>query len=466
MRIRLHFKAGLRFSQAVPRPRGPTRQEARVWISILLGCVAVAVFFSKVMAHWPDSVPLIALGGMGRFSILPTAFSEVSLEATAGLRFAQPAKSSPGPPFCSGYIGLLSYDEFTPEQGASGTCGPRIFRVDQALIYDRFSHTCYQTGRATGLSAYVLERATCEAIKASLLCIEAPSMAGDAPLSLRPYQSDETYLQLVAAALRDIRAGRYYQINLLRYFQASQPLTRAWFGARLDRFGGSYAAFFAVPGLTVASFSPERFVCVRPAGQELKIETFPIKGTAARSPDTIQDERLAKNLQSSRKDLAELHMIVDLMRNDLQRIARPGSVEVEDPGKLLTTSTVHHLEAKVSGLLPAGTSLGAMLSALCPAGSITGAPKREVMDAIRTYEGRTRGYFMGHAFYWDERGYFDSSVLIRTLVSTQNPAFEVSRAGAFSQGTYEFAAGSGIVIGSDPRAELAEIGAKTRVVTA
>ena len=145
-------------------------------------------------------------------------------------------------------------------------------------------------------------------------------------------------------------------------------------------------------------------------------------------------------------------MIVDLMRNDLARIARRGTVSVPVPGRLVSAPTIHHLEAVVTARLAPGLTLGAFLAAVCPGGSITGAPKREVMTAIRAAEGRPRGYFMGHAFYLDDGGAFDSSILIRTLVKDGRNA-------------YAFAAGSGIVTRSDPHRELAEIDAKCRVVT-
>jgi para-aminobenzoate synthetase component 1 len=272
-------------------------------------------------------------------------------------------------------------------------------------------------------------------------------------LALVPERGDAAYLALVDRALADIRAGRFYQINLLRYYQVAGLPDRSWMGRRLAAHGGPHAAFFDVPGLTLASFSPERFVQLLPHPAGAGIEARPIKGTAPRLPDPSADAAAARGLLASRKDLAELHMIVDLMRNDLNRVAVPGSVRVPAAAALVTLPTVHHLEARVTALLAPGLRLGDLVAALCPGGSITGAPKVEVMTAIRAYEGRSRGYFMGNAFYLDDGGGFDSSILIRTLV----------RRGDFA---YEFAAGSGIVIGSDADTERREIAAKCGVVTA
>ena len=145
-------------------------------------------------------------------------------------------------------------------------------------------------------------------------------------------------------------------------------------------------------------------------------------------------------------------MIVDLMRNDLHRVCQPHSVEVTDPGSLHSFRHVHHLIADIGGYLRRDLSLGDILRALCPGGSITGAPKIEVMKAIDSYEPSTSGYFMGNICYFDPvTNYFDSSILIRTVVKLgANP--------------YRFAAGSGLTINSSFSQEWAEIAAKSKVV--
>jgi para-aminobenzoate synthetase component 1 len=189
------------------------------------------------------------------------------------------------------------------------------------------------------------------------------------------------------------------------------------------------------------------------ANAEAQVETFPIKGTTGRILDDAQaDAQAAAALLRSSKDRAELSIIVDLMRNDLHRVSRPGTVRVVSAADLLTTQSVHHLQACIRGTLRLPQTLGNLCAALCPGGSITGAPKREVMAAIRAYEGRGRGYFMGHVFYLDDNGLFDSSLLIRSLVGT-------------GDGRYQYAAGSGLVISSDPVEERQEIAAKCRVIT-
>ncbi len=393
-------------------------------------------------------MPLIALGGDGRFVVVPLEFSELAYDQAKGVRFdALPARAQPGPPFQTGLVGLLSYDQFarTLAPGA----GPRIFRVDRALVEDRVSGEVVVTGTAFGKgSAFAVPAAVIDRVLA-----DRASPPNAAPLIVDGQATESEYLQIAEQALADIRRGRYYQINLLRYFAVRGEPQREQLAARLDASAGGFAAVFDVPGLSLWSFSPERFLKLSPGPHGVAVETWPIKGTAPRSADPTEDRRLAERLAQSPKDLAELHMIVDLMRNDLHRVSRPASVRVLSPNQLLSVANVHHLVAHVAADLRPGLSLGELLAAVCPGGSVTGAPKREVMEAIRTYEGRERGYFMGHAFYLDDSGAFDSSILIRTVARTA------------AQGQFEFAAGSGIVMRSQAEAELREIDAKTRILS-
>jgi para-aminobenzoate synthetase component 1 len=214
--------------------------------------------------------------------------------------------------------------------------------------------------------------------------------------------------------------------------------------------GGPFSAFIDLPDLKLVSFSPERFFQLITDESGTWIESEPIKGTRPVSQDPDEDRRQQEALMASSKDAAELNMIVDLLRNDLFRVCQASSVRVLDPGSLHSFSNVHHRIARIRGLLRPRLSMGELLKALCPGGSITGAPKREVMLAIREKEARPRGFFMGNIVYKDAwTGVLDSSILIRTAVHHQQ---------------WEFAAGSGLVIHSDPAEELAEILTKARVM--
>ncbi len=393
--------------------------------------------FSLLARHWPDGVPLLALGGSGRHVIVPVAFSEVGWDDVKRIRLEGAERPGEFLPFRSGWIGLRSYEG-----------SHRVFRVDRALVQDRETGALEWTGgegnSAFSVSAKVIDR---------MLSDDAPPEASP-PFQLAELAPESSYLADAGRALDEILAGRYYQINLLRFFRVLGDPKRAALAARLDRMGGPHAAVFEIPGLSLWSFSPERFIRMRPERDELIVETRPIKGTIARGVSESADRAAAATLQASSKDRAELAMIVDLMRNDLARVSRRGTVVVESRSHLLTVANVHHLEATVTSRLQPGLTLGELLDATCPGGSVTGAPKREVMQAIREFEGRERGHFMGNAFYLDDSGGFDSSILIRTL------------ARRVGQKDYEFAAGSGIVVHSKPAAECREIDAKARVLTA
>lgn len=274
-------------------------------------------------------------------------------------------------------------------------------------------------------------------------------------LELQPTCSDATYQHQVNEVLNDIRQGRYYQLNLLRYFNVTTPVSRQALAQRWLSVSGPMSAWLKWPGKELVSFSPERFLQVNDQGERdsVNIVAEPIKGTAAVIPgDPEQTARLGEELIASAKNRAELAMIVDLLRNDMHRIAVPHSVRVEEVNALHAFNTVQHLIARVTGQLPRHCSLADLWRATAPGGSITGAPKKAVMAAIHRYEGRPRDYFMGHiACFNPWRQQLDASLLIRTLV--------------FDGETWRYAAGSGLTIQSDPVEETAEIYVKCRIIS-
>jgi para-aminobenzoate synthetase component 1 len=431
--------------------------------------------FAALAATWrervPAEVPFLCLGGAApsRYGVLALRFSEISRDAAwATPLSARSVADGAAPPFRTGLVGLASYDDFCPASKGAGSPS-RIFRVERALVVDRERRTVELTGDGAASARFVVPESAETALAAAWLGGGDRRAGSDAPpLDLVPSAPDADYLAKARAILADIAAGRFYQLNLLRYFTATRrggdAPDDAWIARRLDRYAGPFAAWMRVPGegaVELVSFSPERFVRLTPetsasGSRHLKLETWPVKGTAPRSEDRAQDDQAARDLATNAKDLAELAMIVDLMRNDVSRVAAPGTVAVEDPGTVVSFPTVHHLVARIASRLADAVTLGQLLTALCPGGSITGAPKLEVMAAIRALEGRERGYFMGNAFYLDDGGAFDSSILIRTLTR---------RAAADGGSAFEYAAGSGIVTRSDPEAELREIAGKCRVLT-
>lgn len=407
--------------------------------------------YYKVIRHWPEGAPLLCLGGSGWASLVVTAYQEVPWSEVAASPFLLGSPQSPS----YATIGLVSYDHFAG--GEQNPAPSRFFRIHEKISYDPLSRRFFLSGsREREQFDFALPSAQVQALLDDLNTgVEDGSPTPAARVwSLRAVTSSAVYLRQAERVLEDIRDGRYYQLNLLRYFTCSKRPARLDLAHRLDAFGGPMSAWISVPRLDLVSYSPERFVaadwesCHQGA---VRVVTSPIKGTMQRALDPVEDVQLRRTLSQSSKDRAELAMIVDLMRNDLSRIGLPRRVQVEDPGSVQSFSHVHHLVARVRAEVASELSLEHFLGALCPAGSITGAPKRAVIRAIRAYEGRERRYFMGHIFHWDGRGSMDSSILIRTAFAENDAS------------TMEFAAGSGIVMHSSPAAELAEITAKTRV---
>jgi para-aminobenzoate synthetase component 1 len=269
-------------------------------------------------------------------------------------------------------------------------------------------------------------------------------------VSIEPRVAQADYLLAVDEIRRLIGNGDVYQINYTLPLDVRTRGTPEDLYARLAaRQTASHACFIddlADGGRAVLSFSPELFVKRR--GN--RIESRPMKGTAPRSADPAEDRRLADALLASAKNRAENVMIVDLIRNDLGRIARAGSVKVDALFTLEQYPQVWTLTSTVSAEL-ADTSLGGMLSALFPCGSITGAPKVAAMRHIRRLEPFPRGLYCGALGWLAPDGDFDLSVTIRTLVLD-----------AAGNGVY--GVGGGIVYDSDPRDEWEECLWKARVL--
>ncbi|SMF13587.1 chorismate-binding protein [Pseudobacteriovorax antillogorgiicola] len=401
--------------------------------------------FDHLMATWPELMPRLALGGQG------SAFHVVALrahEVRADEFFQQQIDSvarqvergSTG--FATGYVACLSYDQMA---GISGSPS-RFFYVSRSLVISRTGVYLAEDDPREG--QLILDRSIADL--EGQLEIAAQELPLPHSLLWSAGWSQQEYLSAVACCQQEIRDGRYYQINLLQYFELlgeSAPWSELF-----KTFAGPFGAWVQVPNLELISFSPERFVRIEMSSDQAILVAEPIKGTAPRSADPRVDDQNRRSLLNSAKDHAELHMIVDLMRNDMQIISDSGSVQVTDSGSLHSFSNVHHLIAKIEAHLRPGLTCGDLLQALGPGGSITGAPKKEVIKAISEHEMEKRGYFMGSICYLDSyHRSFDSSILIRT-VSREN------------SGPYRFAAGSGLTIHSRPLDEWQEIQAKARVV--
>jgi len=268
-----------------------------------------------------------------------------------------------------------------------------------------------------------------------------PDVDGAERLGLRSTFTHRGYLDGVARVREYIVAGDIFQANLSQRLHA--PLRDRPFDLyrRLRRRNPApFAAFLDFADLSVLSASPERFL--RLAGPGGEVETRPIKGTRPRGLGPMHDAVLGRALSESDKDRAENVMIVDLLRNDLSRVCRPGSVRVPELLALEHHPTVHHLVSTVVGRLEEGSDAIDLLRAAFPGGSITGAPKVRAMEIIAELEPTQRGVYCGAIGYLSPTGAMDTSIVIRTYLTLRGQVY--------------FQAGGGIVADSDPELEYRE----------
>jgi anthranilate/para-aminobenzoate synthase component I len=276
---------------------------------------------------------------------------------------------------------------------------------------------------------------------------------------LRRLVARAEHARRIVRAQELIGAGEIYQANL------SYRLERDVLGDPLDLYRrlvalhpAPHAGFLRFGGGALLSASPELLLEFREDERGWLARTRPIKGTAPRASEPLEDRTRAAALCASEKDLSELAMIVDLERNDLGRTALPGSVRVEGFPCLRSYASVHHLTADVVARpLPEVDAL-ACLAALFPGGSVTGAPKLRSMEAIAELEGEGRGFAYGSLLALDACGRLTANLLIRTLLWRPRP-----EAGARA-GEVTYRVGGGITWGSDPAAEEAEAEAKGRLL--
>ena len=254
----------------------------------------------------------------------------------------------------------------------------------------------------------------------------------------------EDYHHTVQRAIDYIHAGDCFQVNIAQRLLALQTMTsfQHYLGLRYHN-PAPYACYFDAGNYQVLSASPEQFIDVVSCGDRVRlITTSPIKGTRQRSTDLIQDAKLIEELQQSEKDRAENVMIVDLLRNDLGRVCKLGTVKVRRLCELQTFEHVHHLVSKVTGRLRDDVTPFDVLKATFPGGSITGAPKVRAMQIITELEQTARGPYCGSAVLMGFNGTMQSNILIRTMTA--------------AGGWLQFPVGSGIVADSVPELEYEE----------
>ncbi|CNH96054.1 para-aminobenzoate synthase component I [Yersinia massiliensis] len=352
-------------------------------------------------------------------------------------KFLPSIPTHPDLPFLGGALGLFGYDlgrriEKVPVLAEQDIALPdmAIGLYDSALIADhhlqKLTLVCH--GDAEQRLGWLSQsKATETTVPFKLTSPWQANMSRE--------QYGEKFRQIQAY----LHSGDCYQINLAQRFSAEYQGDEWQAFLSLSRSNRApFSAFIRLPHNSVLSVSPERFLWL----ENHQIQTRPIKGTLPRLPDPEQDRLQAARLANASKDRAENLMIVDLLRNDIGRVAQPGSVRVPELFVVEPFPAVHHLVSTITATLPDNCPATALLRACFPGGSITGAPKIRAMEIIEQLEPHRRNAYCGNIGYISCCGTMDTNITIRTLL-TEN-------------GKIYCSAGGGIVADSQEQAEYQE----------
>jgi len=420
-----------------------------------------ACFFERVH-HQPGAVLLDSgrpVAHRGRYDVLsawPLELLQPQEDEAGSVFFARlrerlqalgPGRFKPGTelPFAGGLLGYLAYDFGRRlEARADGAKDDLLLPDARMGLYDWSLTSDHQQH-----SSQLVFHPACPTAKRQYLVelfesSSAPSAAASPPFTLleafQPTISRDTYRQAIERIHQYILSGDCYQVNYTQRFQA--PYRGNPWQAYQTLRRACATPFAGYVGLgndnAILSLSPERFIQL----QDGRIEARPIKGTRPRSADPATDQSLARELCASTKDRAENLMIVDLLRNDIGRSSRIGSVCVPELFSLESYPNVHHLVSSVEAELAPGLDAFDLLAGSFPGGSITGAPKIRAMEIIDELEPHRRSLYCGSLLYVDVRGNLDSSITIRSMLARN--------------GRISCWAGGGIVMDSDWEAEYQE----------
>ncbi|HEX5339787.1 MAG TPA: aminodeoxychorismate synthase component I [Gammaproteobacteria bacterium] len=351
------------------------------------------------------------------------------------------------PPFRGGWFLYLGYELAgqieTRLNLPAGSALPIAWatRIPAAAIWDHAAGTLTlvaETGQNELLDAMESDLHDAHIAGPALTALLASSLHEEEPVR---------YLEAVNRARRYILDGDIFQANLSRRWhgEINAGVAPADIYQRLRHSNPSPFAGLALHNdAAIISSSPERLVAVRNG----RIEARPIAGTRPRHADAVQDAALIRELIGHPKERAEHVMLLDLERNDLGRIARTGSVRVDELMVIESYAHVHHIVSNVCAQLRKGVTPGEVIRAVFPGGTITGCPKVRCMEIIAELEQTPREAYTGSMGYLNRDGDMDLNILIRTLVQKGN--------------ALEFRAGAGIVADSIPERELDETRAKAR----
>lgn len=390
--------------------------------------------------------PVRTLVSDGRLTAVTDTAGAVSRSEADPLALLRESLGAPQPPhpelpFTGGALGYFAYDlgrRWLPLDEARRPDGMPHMAVglySWALIVDHVGRRACWVGRGEA-ALHAWERWSADWLEPG-----DPAQGEGFGLS-SAISSDtgaEAYRDAFGRIQRYIREGDCYQVNYAQRFRAGfSGSTWAAYRALRAMNPAPYGAYLNLPFGQVLSSSPEQFFGLRDG----QVVTRPIKGTRPRLGDAAADARSRDALAASAKDRAENLMIVDLLRNDLGRVCRPGSIRVPQLFTVESFATVHHLVSTVSGELDAGRDALDLLQAGFPGGSITGAPKLRAMQIIDELEPVARGVYCGAIGWIGVDGNMDSNIAIRTLI--------------VQDGEVRYWAGGGIVADSDVAAEYQE----------
>ena len=363
------------------------------------------------------------------------------------------------PPLQGGMIGHVGYDivreiEHLPDAPKDDRNIPDaiVSMIGSLAAFDHWRQRAFliESVPTLGLSAEQIDAAYDAAIvavqrmandlsrAASSDAIEPP-ITGETPSALTSSLPDGRYQDAVRVAKEHILAGDIFQVVLSQRFETQLDADPFDFYRVLRQVNPSpYMYYVKHDALTIAGSSPEPLVQVRDG----KVVSRPIAGTRKRGRDDEHDRKLAGELRENPKERAEHVMLVDLARNDVGRVAKFGTVKVDEFMTLERYSHVMHLTSQVSGELRKGLGPIDVLRATLPAGTVSGAPKVRAMEIIDALEPVRRGPYAGIVGYVDFNGNLDAAIAIRTMFAKDDTAW--------------FQAGAGIVADSDPDDEQLE----------
>ena len=384
------------------------------------------------MAAWPDDELRVDFGEKRPFDGLASIGEPERVVNTIG----------PKPSEIPRWIGYVAYDAFWSDPDHSE---PRFARAEDPVVFfvrypaliaiDHLDGSTWIVGDdAQACSRFAEQLETC--VRA------APSRPAVGPIEA---DSADEHRRAILRALDEIGQGNVYEVNLARRWAAPfDGRSFALWEAMRDASRVPLGAFIDAGDHAVLACTMERFL--RWSAESRKLLTRPIKGTLARTPG---DERASAQLPADPKERAEHVMVVDLMRNDLGRVAEPGSVSVVRPLAVEPFTGLYHLVSTVRCTTREDVSLPAILEATFPPGSVTGAPKIRALQLIEALEKHPRGVYCGSVGFIDRDGGLSLAVAIRTAT--------------VERGEVHYWAGGGIVEASDPAREVAETELKARV---